>query len=127
MGLAARPAAERARAHGCYRARRPTHAAAVRDADVVIVDPPRRGLDDTLLAALRADPPARLVAVSCNPEAFIREARTLLAAGRLRLEAVVPGRSSRTLPTSRHWRVSRVARPTGDLLARRGEAVLSGT
>jgi tRNA/tmRNA/rRNA uracil-C5-methylase (TrmA/RlmC/RlmD family) len=57
---------------------------------VVIVDPPRRGLDDALLAALQADPPARLVAVSCNPDAFLREARALLATGRLRLDAVVP-------------------------------------
>ena len=89
MGLAAQPAADRARV-AVLPGPAADHAAAVRDADLVIVDPPRRGLDDTLLAALLADPPARLIAVSCNPVAFGREARALLAGGRLRLDAVVP-------------------------------------
>jgi tRNA/tmRNA/rRNA uracil-C5-methylase (TrmA/RlmC/RlmD family) len=89
MGLAVRPEIERARAT-VLSGPAADHAAVVRDADVVIVDPPRRGLDDTLLAALLDAPPARLIAVSCNPEAFAREARALLAAGRLRLDAVVP-------------------------------------
>jgi 23S rRNA (uracil1939-C5)-methyltransferase len=89
MGLAARPATERERAT-LLPGPAADHAAAVRDADVVIVDPPRRGLDDRLLAALLATPPARLIAVSCNPVAFASEARALLAGGRLRLDAVVP-------------------------------------
>jgi tRNA (uracil-5-)-methyltransferase/23S rRNA (uracil1939-C5)-methyltransferase len=59
-------------------------------ADVVLVDPPRRGLDDALLDALCRDPPGRLVAVSCNPHALVREARTLRAGGRLRLAALTP-------------------------------------
>jgi len=63
---------------------------AARDADVVIVDPPRRGLDEVLLDALVRHPPARLIAVSCSLEAFLREARALLGGGRLRLEAVMP-------------------------------------
>jgi 23S rRNA (uracil1939-C5)-methyltransferase len=65
-------------------------AAAARDADVVIVDPPRRGLDEALLATLVLHPPARLIAVSCSLDAFLREARALLGGGRLRLEAVLP-------------------------------------
>jgi 23S rRNA (uracil1939-C5)-methyltransferase len=60
------------------------------EADVVICDPPRRGLEAALLARLAAAPPARLALVSCNLDAFLREARTLLDAGRTRLAAVVP-------------------------------------
>ena len=52
MGLAARPRTRSARAPSVLPGRPPTMPAAVRDADVVIVDPPRRGLDDALLAAL---------------------------------------------------------------------------
>jgi hypothetical protein len=88
LGLAACGDRDRARAEvlpgpAC------TYADRVRDADVVIVDPPRRGLDDALLMALCDDPPATLIAVSCNPDAFLREAGTLVAGGRLRLERVV--------------------------------------
>jgi 23S rRNA (uracil1939-C5)-methyltransferase len=60
-----------------------------RTADV-IVDPPRRGLDDALLAALVADPPARLIAISCSLDAFLRDTHALLASGRMRLAAAVP-------------------------------------
>jgi tRNA/tmRNA/rRNA uracil-C5-methylase (TrmA/RlmC/RlmD family) len=63
------------------------HAALVAGADAVIVDPPRKGLEPALLAALCATPPARLVAVSCALPAFLREARALAAAG-LRLRAL---------------------------------------
>jgi tRNA/tmRNA/rRNA uracil-C5-methylase (TrmA/RlmC/RlmD family) len=89
LGLAALSQSERARATVL-----PGAAAdftdAARDADVVIVDPPRRGLDEKLLEVLVREPPARLIAVSCSLDAFLREARTLLEAGRLRLDAVVP-------------------------------------
>jgi tRNA/tmRNA/rRNA uracil-C5-methylase (TrmA/RlmC/RlmD family) len=89
LGLAALSPSERARATVL-----PGAAAAftdaVRDADVVIVDPPRRGLDEELLDVLVREPPAQLIAVSCSLDAFLREARTLLDAGRLRLHAVVP-------------------------------------
>ncbi len=56
--------------------------------DVVIADPPRRGLDPQLLAALALGPPRRLVLVSCNLDAFHREAAVLRAGGRLRLTAL---------------------------------------
>lgn len=87
LGLAARPPAEQARAR-LLPGPAADHVAAVREADVVIADPPRRGLDDALLDALLRDPPARLVTVSCNLAACCRESRVLLAAGRLRLESV---------------------------------------
>src|SRR6185369_13147791 len=67
-----------------------SHLDAIADADVVVCDPPRRGLEAPLLTRLADDPPARLVLVSCNPDAFLAEARTLLAGGKTRLAALVP-------------------------------------
>lgn len=88
MGLAAAPPTARRRAT-VLAGPAASHAGRVAAADVVIVDPPRRGLEPELLAALAADPPACLVAVSCNPDAFLAEARRLLAGGRLALTALV--------------------------------------
>ena len=66
------------------------HLGAIADADVVICDPPRRGLEAPLLARLAADPPRRLILVSCDPDAFLNEARTLLQNRAIRLSALVP-------------------------------------
>lgn len=66
------------------------HLAALDDADVVICDPPRRGLEPALLARLVAEPPRRLALVSCNLDAFLVEARAVCAGGRTALRAVVP-------------------------------------
>lgn len=66
------------------------HLDALAGADVVIVDPPRKGLDAEVLARLVREPPPRLVAISCDLEAFLREARALLDGGRVRLAALVP-------------------------------------
>jgi 23S rRNA (uracil1939-C5)-methyltransferase len=57
----------------------------LRDADAVIVDPPRRGLDAELLAALCARPPARLIYVSCGLPAFLRECARLRSEAGLEL------------------------------------------
>ena len=84
LGLAARPADERRRA----RIEAGPAAACLgllADAGAVIVDPPRKGLDAELLAALAATPPARLVYVSCDRATFARDAKRLLAAGKMRL------------------------------------------
>lgn len=88
-GLAARPEAERSRAV-VLPGPAADHATAVRDADVVIVDPPRRGLDDAVLASVAATPPDRLIAISCNLDALVRDTRALLASRRMRLAAAVP-------------------------------------
>ncbi len=56
--------------------------------DVVIVDPPRKGLDAPLRARLEADPPERLLYVSCDVDSFVDDARALTAAARLRLVAL---------------------------------------
>ena len=54
-------------------------------ADVVIADPPRKGLDRELLDSLCAEPPARFLYVSCGLPSFIEDAARLTSAGRLRL------------------------------------------
>jgi tRNA/tmRNA/rRNA uracil-C5-methylase (TrmA/RlmC/RlmD family) len=57
-------------------------------ADVVIADPPRRGLDPPLTAFLVAHPPARLVYVSCNLESLQKDILQLTAGGGLRLASL---------------------------------------
>lgn len=55
-------------------------------ADVVIANPPRAGLAPEVVAALRAQPPRRLVYVSCDPATLARDAQRLAPV--LRLSAV---------------------------------------
>lgn len=55
------------------------------DADVVIADPPRKGLDPGLVAALVDRPPARFLYVSCGLDSFLTDAARLTEVGRLRL------------------------------------------
>jgi 23S rRNA (uracil1939-C5)-methyltransferase len=59
-------------------------------AEVVIADPPRKGLDAPLLEALRTHPPERFIYVSCGLESFTRDARGLLADKRFVLAQVQP-------------------------------------
>jgi 23S rRNA (uracil1939-C5)-methyltransferase len=56
---------------------------------VVLVDPPRRGLDGEVTAALCARPPERLIYLSCGFDAFERELPLLAEAG-LSLRELVP-------------------------------------
>jgi len=57
-------------------------------AQVVIVDPPRKGLDAELTLNLSEQPPDRLVYVSCGLESFIKDAAQLISRGTLRLAAL---------------------------------------
>jgi tRNA/tmRNA/rRNA uracil-C5-methylase (TrmA/RlmC/RlmD family) len=57
-------------------------------ADVVIADPPRKGLDASLTELLRDEPPSRLVYVSCGLDSFVQDAARLTSAGKLRLAAL---------------------------------------
>lgn len=57
-------------------------------AEVVIVDPPRKGLDSELSLHLSGLPPERLLYISCGLESFIKDAAQLVLRGRLRLAAL---------------------------------------
>jgi 23S rRNA (uracil1939-C5)-methyltransferase len=88
LGLAARPAAERARARVIPgEAGVALHALA--GSDVVIADPPRQGLDAPVLHALLAAPPERLIYASCDGESFVAQARALLGGSALRLRELL--------------------------------------
>lgn len=56
--------------------------------DVVIADPPRKGLDAELVESLRAAPPRRLVYVSCGLASFLTQAERLLEPGQLVLSSL---------------------------------------
>jgi 23S rRNA (uracil1939-C5)-methyltransferase len=58
------------------------------DAQVVIVDPPRKGLEGGLADYLSNSPPDRLIYISCGLESFLRDTTQLLSCGRLRLSAL---------------------------------------
>jgi tRNA/tmRNA/rRNA uracil-C5-methylase (TrmA/RlmC/RlmD family) len=66
-----------------------THTGLAAAADVVIADPPRKGLDPELRCALIAAPPARFVYLSCGLSSFIADTRELLGSGRLTLRSVI--------------------------------------
>ncbi|HTV22014.1 MAG TPA: hypothetical protein VMG12_25165 [Polyangiaceae bacterium] len=86
LGLAALPPAERAR---CRVLAGPAEAAAgeIQSDRVVIVDPPRKGLDAGVLEALCRACPERLAYVSCGLASFLRDAEVLVRSG-LELESV---------------------------------------
>jgi tRNA/tmRNA/rRNA uracil-C5-methylase (TrmA/RlmC/RlmD family) len=65
-----------------------TSLGAAAGADVVIVDPPRKGLDPLLTEYLGAQPPGRLIYVSCGLESLQSDAAQLTSQGRLRLRAL---------------------------------------
>jgi 23S rRNA (uracil1939-C5)-methyltransferase len=57
-------------------------------AQVVIADPPRKGLDPELIEYLGEYPPERFVYVSCGLESFLNDAARLTSHGELRLGAL---------------------------------------
>jgi 23S rRNA (uracil1939-C5)-methyltransferase len=67
-----------------------TTASIVAGADIVIVDPPRKGLDDAVVAALREHRPAKVLYVSCDADSLARDVASLAAAGRYRLQRLTP-------------------------------------
>jgi len=58
---------------------------AAADAEVVIADPPRKGLDRELLEHLAARPPELFLYVSCGLESLLRDTERLTSDGKLRL------------------------------------------
>jgi 23S rRNA (uracil1939-C5)-methyltransferase len=87
LGLAARPAGEQARAR-VFEGSAGDQRALLEDADVVLVDPPRKGLDRPLLEALAESPPPRLVYLACGRDSLERDLGRLLATGRTVLRGV---------------------------------------
>lgn len=86
-GLRARPESEQRRAKvlpGAAGARLDT----IRDADLVIVDPPRKGLDSALRQALVQDPPRRVVYLACGLDALLRDLEALVQKRALALAGV---------------------------------------
>lgn len=63
--------------------------AAGKTADVVFVDPPRKGCDETLLKSLVEMSPKRIVYISCNPSTLARDLK-YLTANSYTVEAVQP-------------------------------------
>jgi 23S rRNA (uracil1939-C5)-methyltransferase len=57
-------------------------------AEVVIADPPRKGLDPELTEYLGESPPERFVYVSCGLESFLHDTARLTSQGKLRLGAL---------------------------------------
>ena len=74
-------------------------ASAALDADIVIADPPRKGLDRELLDQLAADPPERFVYVSCGLESFLADTARLTSSGALRLSSL---RAFNLMPYTEH-------------------------
>jgi 23S rRNA (uracil1939-C5)-methyltransferase len=64
------------------------HSAGVR-ADVIVVDPPRKGCDAALLETILAMRPHRVVYVSCSPATLARDLRVLEDGG-YRVQEVQP-------------------------------------
>jgi tRNA/tmRNA/rRNA uracil-C5-methylase (TrmA/RlmC/RlmD family) len=87
LGLAALGAADRAKISVT-----PGPAGAARlaaaDAQVVIADPPRRGLDSELTSFLSENPPERFLYISCGLDSFLSDAARLTSPGKLRLGAL---------------------------------------
>jgi 23S rRNA (uracil1939-C5)-methyltransferase len=77
-------------------------------AQVVIADPPRKGLDPELTDYLSEHPPGRLVYVSCAIESFLKDTARLVCHGRLRLTALT---AFNLLPFTEH--VETIARFDG--------------
>lgn len=60
------------------------------DSRALLLDPPRKGLETAVRAAILADPPERVAYVSCNPATLARDLAQLTSDGQLRLEWVQP-------------------------------------
>ena len=59
-------------------------------ADVIVIDPPRKGCDPACIETMLQMNPERIVYVSCDPATFARDLKLLCADGRYELRKVQP-------------------------------------
>ncbi|MBW4538099.1 MAG: 23S rRNA (uracil(1939)-C(5))-methyltransferase RlmD [Myxacorys chilensis ATA2-1-KO14] len=60
------------------------------DPDIVLLDPPRKGCDASIIETLRDTKPKRIVYVSCNPATLARDLKLLCADAQYQLMRVQP-------------------------------------
>lgn len=58
--------------------------------DIVLLDPPRKGCDSSVIETLRHMKSERIVYVSCNPATLARDLKLLCAEGEYELQRVQP-------------------------------------
>jgi tRNA/tmRNA/rRNA uracil-C5-methylase (TrmA/RlmC/RlmD family) len=87
LGLAELDAASRAKVT-VVRGSADAEFMAAAGAQVVIADPPRKGLDPELAGYLSENPPERFIYVSCGLESFLNDVERLTSSGKLRLRAL---------------------------------------
>jgi 23S rRNA (uracil1939-C5)-methyltransferase len=108
LGLAALKAQDRAKITVIPGAAGAAYAAAS-GAQVVIADPPRKGLDPELTDYLSAHPPERFLYISCGLDSLLADAVRLVSRGTLRLAALS---AFNLLPFTEHVEtVARFERP----------------
>lgn len=89
LGLAALPSEMAARA-SVHPGPAGEQGAWIHDHEVVIVDPPRKGLDARLCERLATTAPTRLIYLSCDLASLERDVATLTAGTRLKLASLEP-------------------------------------
>ena len=62
----------------------------IKNADIVIVDPPRKGLDPPILQQLIKTPPQRFIYLSCGLNSFLKETQILLDSKKFTLKKIQP-------------------------------------
>jgi 23S rRNA (uracil1939-C5)-methyltransferase len=95
-------------------------------ADLVVLNPPRSGVDETVTEALRAEGPPRLIYVSCDPATLARDIGRLSSS-----YEVVNVRAYDLFPQTAHVEVVVVLERIGKELAsgseaRRGSEAVAG-
>jgi 23S rRNA (uracil1939-C5)-methyltransferase len=87
LGIASRPAAERAKAT-VFAGAAGERLDVIDGADVVLVDPPRRGLEAALCDALASSPPLQLVYLSCGIDSLLSDLEVLCTKGGLHVVGI---------------------------------------
>ncbi len=79
--------------------------------DIVLLDPPRKGCDSSVIETLRHMKPDRIVYVSCNPATLARDLKLFCADGEYELQRVQP---ADFFPQTAHVECAAFLRRVGD-------------